>query len=72
MEEIIKELASNLNEFEDYFVVDSTPLEVCKLSRATYAKICKEVYNAILNRGYSYKLKQFALILEFFKALTSS
>ena len=52
MEEIIKELASNLNEFEDYFVVDSTPLEVCKLSRATYAKICKEVYNAILNRRY--------------------
>ena len=52
MAEIIKELASNLNEFEDYFVVDSTPLEVCKLSRATYAKICKEVYNAILNRGY--------------------
>jgi hypothetical protein len=28
------------------------PLEVCKLSRATRSKICKEVDNAIPNRGY--------------------
>ena len=52
MEEIRKELALKFNEFEDYFVVDSMPLEVCKLSRATRSKICKEVDNSIPNRGY--------------------
>jgi len=52
MEEIRKEIASKFNEFENYFVVDSMPLEVCKLSRATRSKICKEVDNAIPNRGY--------------------
>ena len=35
-------LASLFNEFEDYFVVDSMPLEVCKLSRSSRSKICKE------------------------------
>jgi len=35
-------LACCFNEFEDYFVVDSMPLEVCKLSRSSRSKICKE------------------------------
>lgn len=52
MEEIRKELALKFNKFEDYYVVDSMPLEVCKLSRATRSKICKEIENAIPNRGY--------------------
>jgi hypothetical protein len=52
MEKIRKELALKFNEFEDYFVVDSMPLEVCKLSRATRSKICKEVDNALPNTGY--------------------
>ena len=34
-------LASHFNEFEDYFIVDSMPLEVCKLSRSSRSKICK-------------------------------
>ena len=34
-------LASYFNEFEDYFVVDSMPLEVCKLSLSSRSKICK-------------------------------
>ena len=34
-------LASYFNEFEDYFVVDSMPLEVCKLSRSYRSKFCK-------------------------------
>ncbi len=49
MEEIRKEIASKFNEFENYFVVDSMPLEVCKLSRATRSKICKEVSVTIAN-----------------------
>ena len=52
MEEIRKKLALQFNEFEDFFVVDSMPLEVCKLARSTRSKICKETENALPNRGY--------------------
>ncbi|SFU56418.1 hypothetical protein SAMN05216480_107142 [Pustulibacterium marinum] len=41
--ELIREqLSSFFNEFEDCFIVDSMPLEVCKLSRSGHSKICKE------------------------------
>jgi hypothetical protein len=52
MEEIRKKLALQFNEFEDFFVVDSMPLEVCKLARSTRSRICKETENALPNRGY--------------------
>ena len=45
-------LASHFNGFEDYFVVDSMPLEVCKLSRSSRSKICKENDYAFLDKGY--------------------
>lgn len=45
-------LASNFNEFEDYFVVDSMPLEVCKLSRSSRSRICKEDAFAFPDKGY--------------------
>ncbi len=45
-------LASYFNEFEDYFVVDSMPLEVCKLSRSYRSKICKEEAYAFPDKGY--------------------
>ena len=35
IEEIRKKMVEKLNEFEKYFVVDSMPLEVCKLSRSS-------------------------------------
>jgi hypothetical protein len=38
----LKKLASYFNEFEGYFVVDSRPLELCKLSRSYRSKVCKE------------------------------
>jgi len=41
-----------INEFEDYFVVDSMPLEVCKLSRSSRSKICKEDTYAFPDKGY--------------------
>jgi hypothetical protein len=43
MERIRKELALKFNEFEDHFVVDSMPLEVCKLSRATRSKYVRRL-----------------------------
>lgn len=45
-------LASSFNEFEDYFVKDSMPLDVCKLSRSYRSKICKEVQYAYPDKGY--------------------
>jgi hypothetical protein len=52
MEGIRKKIALKFNEFEDCFIVDSMPLEVCKLSRATRSKICKEDERCRPNRGY--------------------
>lgn len=45
-------LASHFNEFEDYFVVDSMPLEVCKLSRSSRSKVCKEDAYTFPDKGY--------------------
>ena len=45
-------LASHFNKFEDYFIVDSMPLEVCKLSRSSRSKICKEDSYAFPDKGY--------------------
>lgn len=36
----------------DYYIVDSIPLEVCKLSRSYQSNICKENYDTSLNKGY--------------------
>ncbi len=52
MEEIRLKMADEFNQFENYFVVDSMPLEVCKLSRASRSKICKEQGFAQPNKGY--------------------
>ncbi|PHQ56036.1 MAG: hypothetical protein COC16_04040 [Lutibacter sp.] len=41
-----------VNVFEDYFIVDSMPLEVVKLSRSTRSKICKEDFYTSPNKGY--------------------
>jgi hypothetical protein len=45
-------LAAHFNEFEDYFIIDSMPLEVCKLSRSSRSKICKEDTYAFPDKGY--------------------
>lgn len=52
MERIRKLLAEKFNGSEKYFVVDSMPLEVCKLSRSSRSRICKEIDYALPNRGY--------------------
>jgi len=45
-------LASQFNEFEDCFIVDSMPLEVCKLSRNNRSKICRKHQYAYPNKCY--------------------
>jgi hypothetical protein len=52
LDKIRLKLAAHFNEFETYFVVDSMPLEVCKLSRSARSKICKEVEYAWPDKGY--------------------
>lgn len=37
---------------QDYFIVDSMPLEVCKLSRSSRSSICKEEYETAPDKGY--------------------
>ncbi len=45
-------LACCFNEFEDCFIVDSMPLEVCKLARSSRSKICKESDYVFPDKGY--------------------
>lgn len=52
VEYIRMQMVEKLNEFESYFVVDSMPLEVCKISRSSRSKICKETEYAVPNKGY--------------------
>lgn len=52
IESIRKSFASKFNEFEDYYIVDSMPIEVCKNSRANRSKICKENIGSIPDKGY--------------------
>lgn len=42
IDKIRLKLAKHFNEFENCFIVDSMPLEVCKLSRSSRSKMCKE------------------------------
>lgn len=52
IENIRLKLASRFNEFEDVFIVDSMPLEVCKLSRSGRSTVCKENDYSRPNKGY--------------------
>ena len=45
-------MVDKFNELESYFVVDSMPLEVCKISRSARSKICKDVDYAMPNKGF--------------------
>ncbi len=52
IEKIRQQLSSQFNEFKNYFIVDSMPLEVCKTSRASRSKICKEEEFCFPNKGF--------------------
>lgn len=46
-----KQIASQIA-ISDYYIVDSMPLEVCKLSRSSRCTICKEEYETAPDKGY--------------------
>lgn len=52
LEELRNKMVAKFTEFEKYFVVDSMPLEICKLSRSKRSKICKEKDYALPSKGY--------------------
>lgn len=81
MEFLRNELCEKLIEFENYFVVDSMPLEVVKLSRSNSSKICKEDFYSSPNRGfcasqnmhfYGYKIHAICSINGIFKSFDIS
>ena len=77
-EQIRTKLASDFLEFEDYFIVDSMPLEICKKARHNRIKICKDefetapskVFCASQNNWfYGYKLHGVCSITGIFHSL---
>src|SRR5690606_4718817 len=74
-------IARSFNEFEKYFIIDSMPVEVCKLSRSNTSKICKDAEYCYPNRGfcasqqmhfYGYKLHVFCSISGVFQCIDLS
>lgn len=51
-ERISKAMSDKLTGTENYFIVDSMPLEICKLSRSSRTTICKEDYLTSPSKGY--------------------
>jgi hypothetical protein len=51
-ESLRKKLVARLNQSQKCYIVDSMPLEVCKLSRSSRSKICKEHYYSLPEKGY--------------------
>jgi hypothetical protein len=51
-EEVRTKLASAFMDFEDYFIVDSMPLEICKFSRHNRIKICKNDFETAPSKGF--------------------
>lgn len=52
LEEVRTKLASRFLEFEDYFIVDSMPLEICKFVRHRRIKICKNDFETAPSKGF--------------------
>ncbi|SEI01782.1 Transposase DDE domain-containing protein [Paenimyroides aquimaris] len=74
-------IARSFNEFEKYFIIDSMPVEVCKLSRSNTSKICKDAEYCYPNRGfcasqqmhfYGYKLHAVCSISGVFQSIDLS
>ena len=51
-EQIRTKLAAQFLRFEDYFIIDSMPLEICKFSRHNRIKICKEEFESAPSKGF--------------------
>lgn len=52
MEKVRQQLSMRFLEFEDCYLVDSMPLEVCKISREKRSTICKEDFQTAPDKGF--------------------
>lgn len=52
LEEVRTKLAYRFLEFEDYYIVDSMPLEICKFARHRRIKICKKEFKTAPSKGF--------------------
>lgn len=52
LEALRQQMSQTLSNTEDYFIIDSMPLEVCKLSRSSRSTICKEQLETAPNKGF--------------------
>ena len=51
-EKIRTTLASSFLEFENYFIIDSMPLEICKKAHQNRIKICKKDFETAPSKGF--------------------
>lgn len=51
-EKIRTTLARSFLEFENYFIIDSMPLEICKKARQNRIKICKKDFETAPSKGF--------------------
>lgn len=51
-EQIRLKLASSFIEFEHYFILDSMPLEICKIARQNRVKVCKQYFETAPSKGF--------------------
>ena len=52
VEKIRQQLAHRFLEFEEYFIIDSMPLEVCRISREKRSRVCKEAFETAPAKGF--------------------
>ena len=52
IEEVRKMIAEKITTSENIFIIDTMPLEVCKLSRAKRAKICRDDFSTSPDKGF--------------------
>jgi hypothetical protein len=53
LKELNQYLASQLNEGEQVYIVDSIPVPVCQLAREKRSRICKQTFETAPDKGYS-------------------
>lgn len=51
-ENLRAKISSQFLEFEDYYIVDSMPLEICKFARHRRIKICKDDFETSPSKGF--------------------
>ncbi len=59
IDKIRQRMADHFIEMENYFIVDSMPVEVAKISRERRSKVCKEVFETSPDKGYCASQKSY-------------